>query len=338
MAKTLSQKFFNERVYNKKRTIINTVIIGGCAIGVIICFIFVSTFGKNELVNNGKLNIKKSVTVEVNEKYSKDIFFSKVENINLDEIKLNYAIDYDITKIGSYKVSIIVDDEEFISTINVVDTTKPDLTLKRAQIKENGFYTISDFVIECKDNSGTPCKIDFCSNCKNEEGSIINYKNYKKNGNYEIKVTASDTSGNKITKSTYLVIGDGNNITQTNCKYGSSSYLNSNYILAVNISTNGCAINKTNANPMNNEEIKHLIETEKIKISRELLKLNLKGALAINHSVNTILNSTNEGAVGYELEITVNLTTNNKHNTIAKYRVNTQGKRIYSVNTYNLPN
>ena len=35
----MAKKFFYNRVYNTKRTIINLIIIGVCVIGVIICFV-----------------------------------------------------------------------------------------------------------------------------------------------------------------------------------------------------------------------------------------------------------------------------------------------------------
>ena len=104
----MAKKFFYNRVYNTKRTIINAIIIGVCVIGVIICFIITSNFqGESHETNNANLSIKTDVSVEVNEEFSEEIFFSKMENITLDDIEINYDLDYDISKIGEYDVNII---------------------------------------------------------------------------------------------------------------------------------------------------------------------------------------------------------------------------------------
>ena len=56
----MAKKFFYNRVYNTKRTIINLVIIGVCVIGVIICFIVTSNFqGENHNSPESSLSIKK---------------------------------------------------------------------------------------------------------------------------------------------------------------------------------------------------------------------------------------------------------------------------------------
>ena len=70
----MAKKFFYNRVYNTKRTIINIIIIGVCIIGVIVCFIITSNFQGKSNKPKGELSIKKEVTVEINEDFSKEIF------------------------------------------------------------------------------------------------------------------------------------------------------------------------------------------------------------------------------------------------------------------------
>ena len=59
---------------------------------------------------------------------------------------------------------------------------------------------------------------------------------------------------------------------------------------------------------------------------------------ALNRKVTAIVNNTGDGIVGYELQITVTITNNNKSTIIAEYKVNKDGKRIFTKNLYNLAN
>ena len=158
----MAKKFFYNKVYNTKRTIINAIIIGVCIIGVIVCFIIVSSFeGENHSLASGNLSIKNEVTVEINEKFENDIFFSEVKNVDLDKIEVTYSLDYNIETPGTYDVTIKVNEKEYPTKINVVDTTMPTLTLKKHSIDLNKTYSAMDFVESCKDNSNKECQIEF---------------------------------------------------------------------------------------------------------------------------------------------------------------------------------
>ena len=69
--------------------IINGIIIGISVIGIIVCFIVTSNFqGSGKKEPEGQLSIKKETTVEINEEIAKDVFFSKIENVDLDKIQI----------------------------------------------------------------------------------------------------------------------------------------------------------------------------------------------------------------------------------------------------------
>jgi len=156
----MAKKFFHNRVHNTKRNIINAIIIGVCIIGVIICFIVVSSFeGEDHRQENGNISIKSEATVEINEAFTKDIFFSKIENVDLDNIAITYSED--ITKIGRYDVNIVINDKSYVSILNVVDTKIPELTLKDVTIDKGKTYSAYDFVEKCSDNSNVDCKISY---------------------------------------------------------------------------------------------------------------------------------------------------------------------------------
>ena len=105
----MAKKFFYNRVYNTKRTIVNFVIIGVCVIGIVLCFILTSNFqAENQNEPQGSLSIKKEVTVEVNEDFNNEVYFSKIENVDVNKLDIKYPDDYSITKTGVYNVIITI--------------------------------------------------------------------------------------------------------------------------------------------------------------------------------------------------------------------------------------
>ena len=93
----MAKKFFYDKVYNSRKMIINLVIVGFCIIGIIICFIITSNFKGRNLENpGGELNLKSNVTTEINEKLTTEMFFSKIENVDLSKIKITYPEDFEM--------------------------------------------------------------------------------------------------------------------------------------------------------------------------------------------------------------------------------------------------
>ncbi len=338
----MAKKFFYNRVYNTKRTIINAIIIGVCVIGVIICFIITSNFqGESHETNNANLSIKTDVSVEVNEEFSEEIFFSKMENITLDDIEINYDLDYDISKIGEYDVNIIVNEKNYSSVLKVVDTTNPELVTKDVTIEKGTTYTANDFVESCSDNSKEDCIISFFTGL-DEDGNSVDYSNYKDEGTYIIRIKAEDASGNQTLKNATLTIGDGNTGTNTpetpvSCKYGDNTYDNETYLLAINITANNCAISlDLYKDSETAADINKLMENETTRIMKDIAKLNLTGTKALDRKVTAVINTSGSGVVGYELKMTVNITNNGKTETVAEYRINEDGKRVFTQNPYKL--
>ena len=339
-------KFFYNRVYNVRRNIINAIIIGICIIGIIICFIVTSRFkGNNPSEPDSIINIKNEVTVEINDNISKDMFFSKLENIKLDEIEITYPVDNITSKTGKYDVKIKVNEKNYDSTLIVVDTEKPTLTLKNVTINENGNYSANDFVSKCTDNSGDKCIISFYEDAVDENGNKIKFTSYREKGTYNIKISAKDGSGNEIVKDATLSINKSGNSSSSTpvkpeaCKYGNADYDTSKYVIAVSIASNNCAISlDLYKDAKMTEKINKLMETETIRIKKDVDALNLNGRFALNRQISTIFNNDGTGLVGYELSITINITSNNETSNVVTYKVNSEGKRIFSNNPYNLPN
>lgn len=342
----MAKKFFYNRVYNTKRTIINLIIIGVCVIGVIICFVVTSNFqGENKNTPEGTLSLKKEVTIEVNEKYTNEIFFAKIENMDLDDIEVTYPEDFDTANIGEYEVTININNKNYTSTLKIVDTTKPELTIKEATITSGKSYSVKSFVDKCTDNSGKDCNIEFYQDGIDEDGNKIDYSKYNETGTYAIKVAATDESGNQTVEETKLNIVKTQDTTPepevekptTSCKYGNSEYDTTNYLIAVDITNNKCALSlDLYKDTSTTKEINKLMETETTKIKKDVDALNLTGTLALNRKVTAVVNTSGDGIVGYELKMTVTLTNNGKSTIVAEYKVNSKGKRVFITNPHKL--
>ncbi|MGM9834398.1 MAG: CAP domain-containing protein [Bacilli bacterium] len=105
-------------------------------------------------------------------------------------------------KIGVYKV--FINDEE-VSKLKIVDTTKPSLKLKELSITKPK-YSVNDFVDSCIDNSEQECHLEF----KEKEMA-----SYTKDGTYDIVIVASDDSKNSEEKTTRLTIKGQNSKKKT---------------------------------------------------------------------------------------------------------------------------
>lgn len=139
------------------------------------------------------------VTVELGDKLpirTKNYVKPGVGN-TVDELKyvLNTK-DVDIDEVGEYNFTITFNNITKTGTIKIVDTTAPDLTVKRVVITEGTTYGPESFVDECIDLSG--CNYSF-------EDSKTTEK-YRTPGTYDVYIVATDPYENKTTKKTQLVI------------------------------------------------------------------------------------------------------------------------------------
>ena len=139
------------------------------------------------------------VTVELGDKLpirTKNYVKPGVGN-TVDELKyvLNTK-DVDIDEVGEYNFTVTFNNITKTGTIKIVDTTAPDLTVKRVVITEGTTYGPESFVDECIDLSG--CNYSF-------EDSKTTDK-YRTPGTYNVYIVATDPYENKTTKKTQLVI------------------------------------------------------------------------------------------------------------------------------------
>lgn len=148
--------------------------------------------------------IKEEVSTEINS-YLPDVkeYFNIYDDLNdfptvsyYDENEEEIAVD--LTKVGTYNVKIKYHDNEYKSTLNVIDTTPPDVTFKELSIKEGERYIARNFVQYYKDNS-------------KEKGYSVSYKdstnaNITRPGTYNIDLSVCDNYKNCTEGSTKLTI------------------------------------------------------------------------------------------------------------------------------------
>lgn len=340
----MAKKFFYNRVYNTKRTIINITIIVVCIIGIIACFVITSNFQNNNPDGpSGYLSVKTDVTIEVNQKFTNEIFFSKVENFDINDVKVDYPDNFDISKTGTYRINIEINKENYKSNLIIVDTQKPILLAKNISIDEGKTYTAKDFVEKCTDNSNKDCLISFYKDGIDQDGNKVDYSNYTNPGTYAIKIAASDETGNQDVKEIQLVINKKNTVVTPptiDCKYGNNLYDKSQYLIAIDITTNNCAVSlDLYKDSSMTEKTTKLLDTETTRIKKDVDNLNIAGEkFMVNRKINAIGNITGNGIVGYEIQINVTVLKNGKTDKITEYKLDSNGKRVFISNPYNLPN
>lgn len=333
-------KFFNQKVKKgrKSKTSNTSKTVIFAVIGVIIV-IFVGVLLTVYAKNNHKdvtVKLREKIAVEINDtNVNQDLFFEKLENVKEKDIKINYdKVVFD--KVGTYDVTITIYNKKYYSKIEIIDTESPVLETKSHKINVGQSYKASDFVESCKDNSSKDCIIEFYDGALNQNGEKIDYRNFTKEGHYDLEIVASDEAGNKTSpQKATLIIGKNDTIKPITCNYGNGEYDETN-ILAVNVTNSGCAID---LNLYDSEDllapVNKIKEEEKEKLKKEFSKINLGVKnIYINTDITTVLNTAGKGVVGYTLKVTVSIKNNNKEEIIEEYYVNLNGGREYTINKY----
>ena len=170
----------------------------------IICYIFYKNYYHKLLIT-----MDDKITVEINSEVKlKDI----VKEINNGKL-MNGDIIIDTTKLGIIKEDLLVKDDfdkekTYSINIEVIDTTKPEITAKESLTT----YVTKDIDllanVTVKDNSKEEIK-----------AKVIGNYDINKEGKYNLKYVASDSSNNKNEYDFILnIISDDNNKTFTTSK------------------------------------------------------------------------------------------------------------------------
>lgn len=122
------------------------------------------------------------------------------------------------------------------------------------------------------------------------------------------------------------------------CTYGNKKYNTNNYVLSVYANAKSdCATKKSDYNTLRDGPLtQNIIATDQNKLIDHLSK-QYGGNIPYNagYEVEGVFNTANTGLVGYQITVIIRTTNNNTE--VARYRINTNGKRQFSLNTINLP-
>lgn len=150
-------------------------------------------------------------------------YFDKLENIDIDEIEIEYPeefeIGYDISKCSDeerekistgdllisdascalpvlkspklFGVTLKIQNKEYTVKLRVEDTKAPTLKLQDVEIFQGEEYKLEDFVVNCSDIT-SECKLKFYDKSVDSEGNAIDYASFKEAGDYTVKIVAED--------------------------------------------------------------------------------------------------------------------------------------------------
>lgn len=91
---------------------------------------------------------------ELSQEYTIKYYLNNQE-ISLEDFTSTKDTLYYLNSIDDYQVIVTIGDKDYVSELNVVDTTKPAVTLKSLTITEGDKYTIKQFLDSYNDNSGS---------------------------------------------------------------------------------------------------------------------------------------------------------------------------------------
>lgn len=152
-----------------------------------------------------KLVVKDKVEMNSGSTFDKTLFF--YQEVNLDEYEFSFErIDKEgdlvfkddiIYSIGNYKVTIKYGEEEYISNLEVIDKTAPELEVTDLNVSSDEEVTVNSFVKSCTDNSEEECILSILDSDKKKVDKVSS-----DDSKYYIR--AKDSNGNESLKEVSL--------------------------------------------------------------------------------------------------------------------------------------
>ena len=143
----------------------------------------------------------KLVKIEAGSSVSTDIDDYAIFN-NIDSSVCNFDTSEitDTNTIGAkYRFRITCGDKSYWGNATIVDTTKPDVTLKEVNASVNEEITAEDFIAECKDFSK-------CSYAFKDEAKLKEYLSTP--SSYHVPIIVKDESGNEVEVTGTLIVNE----------------------------------------------------------------------------------------------------------------------------------
>mgnify|MGYP005802709931 CR=1 FL=1 len=233
----LKKRFIFDENYIKKyakKDRLKWLIIGASALVLIIIVIIVILATRNnepEEIDPAipKFEVKEELVIEAGSSLPEVTdYFDTLENIDVDEIKITYPDEFELSYDTSlctaeeveqiyssdepnfddydcvenylltpatYGITIELQGEEYTVNLIIEDTREPVLILQNVEIYEGDTYELEDFISSCFDVT-SECDIAYYTEDKDEDGNAIDYSNITEIGEHPIKIIATDDYGN----------------------------------------------------------------------------------------------------------------------------------------------
>ena len=169
------------------------VLLAIAAVGVGV-YIFLNITNKTITLKYVKLEVGSTVSTKITD-------YAAFKNIDsstcsLDTSNITDTSIYD----ASYTYKIVCDGKTYTGNVKIVDTTKPEVTLKEnVTVQVNGTITPEDFVLSCKDS--TKCSYEF-----KDEVKVAEY--LKTAESYKVPIIVKDEALNSIEVTATLIVSD----------------------------------------------------------------------------------------------------------------------------------
>lgn len=233
----MKKRFIFDENYIKKyakKDRLKWLIIGASALVLIIIVIIVILATRNnepEEIDPAipKFEVKEELVIEAGSSLPEVTdYFDTLENIDVDEIKITYPDEFELSYDTSlctaeeveqiyssdepnfddydcvenylltpatYGITIELQGEEYTVNLIIEDTREPVLILQNVEIYEGDTYELEDFISSCFDVT-SECDIAYYTEDKDEDGNAIDYSNITEIGEHPIKIIATDDYGN----------------------------------------------------------------------------------------------------------------------------------------------
>lgn len=188
------------------------------AIILLLCLIIAAVLGyniykdkqKEEIYNNLNVVLKEDIKIE----YGSEVDISALVDAHTGELNIS---EIDTSKVGKQEIMIQVSQDdvsrEFKKEIEVVDTKKPVIILKKekVEIEIGTSFHIKDYIQSVNDE--VDGKIEYKEKLENHSYTYENTVDTKKAGTYKNKITALDKNGNETEKILTVIVKEEKKIT-----------------------------------------------------------------------------------------------------------------------------
>lgn len=239
------------------------------------------------------------------------------------------GLDYStITTEGSYTIKIKAVDSNENSSLPLETT----LTVKPKAPNK--------YLVTFDSNGGTNINGEYV-----EEGLVVNKPTNPTRNGYTFKAWTLNGQNydfsTPITSDITLVAewnkkesSGGGGTSTPGCTYGDKKYNTNKYILSVYANASSkCATSKSEFQTLRDGPLTNDVITKDVK----RLKSSLDTSYYPGYETLGVFNTSGKGIVGYQITVTIQHKVNETYTEVARYRIDTNGKRHFSLNTINLP-